>query len=218
MPYGAGAEPGSQDQQNAPAPLTPGWFAHPSDPSLECIQDEQGFRCRKKPAMTPEGRQQRGFEESIYGRIGNAYQQERESLDAYKALERERLEETHGQQMGLAARAVGGQAAGGSAAMLRSGSTAMGQQGRYGAVELAAAQAQQEMYFKILEEELLARGASYEEIAQAIADAMYSQQKSKAAAEAEAKAYQEAADAAANEQAAGIALGVIGMGTKGAMG
>lgn len=216
MPLEAGAESGSQDQQNAPPQPSPGWTTEGMEWGYE-YNPETG-ETRRIPSQTPGGRAQKAYEDSLYGRLGSAYGKEQEALEAFKERERERFEQTYQEQMGYAQRAVGGQAAGGSAAMLRGGASAIGQQARYGETQHAAGLAAQDMYFQILEQELLARGASYEEIAQAVADAQYSLKMGREASDAEAKAAADAAKAAEAERVAGMVLGVIGSGATAAGG
>jgi hypothetical protein len=168
---------------------------------------------KKGPSDWAEQQDQQGqFEESTYGKLSSAYASEEAQLEEYKKLERERLQSEYQQGLASSQYAVSGQVAGSGGAFLREGSSARGQQARYGAQELASQVAMQDMYFNMLEQELLARGASYEEIAMALADEQYRLGKEKDATEAEAKAQADAESAAENERAAAAILGVIGAG------
>lgn len=139
-------------------------------------------------------------------RMEEARRQAEETLEAYKARERERLEETYGREIGAAQLSAAGQAAGGSAAMLRGGSYARGDIARQGAVALESARAAQDLYFENLMQELLARGASYEEAVQAVLDEYNRVNMEEEAAASEAKHAKDAQRAAEKEAAIGSAI------------
>jgi hypothetical protein len=168
--------------------------------------------------LTAEEKEKAEHEKSTYGKLSSAYKSEEAKLEEYKKLERERLQSEYQQGLASSQYAVSGQVAGSGGAFLREGSAARGQQARYGAQELASQVAMQDMYFNMLEQELLARGASYEEIAMALADEQYRLGKEKEATEAEEKAQADAESAAENERAAAAILGVIGAGFSSAKG
>jgi hypothetical protein len=149
--------------------------------------------------------------------LSSAWEQEKQQLAAFQEMERERLVAQSGQQAQYGAQQVAGAAAGGSAASLRGGAYGRGQIGADASSQLAVDKAQLEAYFRSLEQELLARGATYEQAAQAVADARSSQKRKEQADQAPAAAAaragkSESDDAAVQEWAAGGASAIGGAG------